>query len=410
MRGEFENTWNDAFEGTSITPSEDVWHGIVSRMDSGNSKRNWVTILLIAATVTVAFAFPLTVGNSEYEFKPMQAEMAKAEKAAKGAENTDVNHAEQGRIARHKPIEPLKTSTSDHGLLAGSGAATSESNNPEIDAEEYYSEVNSQGVIDIQSLQEAPAMLLDKYYILPAYRSSEADFDKTLLAYGNINTGRQSAGSSFSNFNFLQASADFEQASGFGSRDFDNRYEDGGTTFYVGLGVEIPLTRRINLAAGIGYQNQRLNGSSNTIYEENGRQYPLGIYDPIRPGTIYLSQNYDYLSNNQFISIPVGAKYALIAKQVKFRIGLGVSPDFMLSHKVSSTAYGTSKTALSETAYNTIQFTGLLNMDVLIPLHKSYGLAIETGVRQGLMPYVEYGDQYTTSFNFGIILFYQLKK
>ena len=153
-----------------------------------------------------------------------------------------------------------------------------------------------------------------------------------------------------------------------------------------------------------------MNGSSNLIYDENGKQYPVGIYDPIVPGTIFLSENYDYVSNNQFISVPIGAKYALVDKRVKLRFGLGVSPDFMISHKVSSTAYGNSSAKLSQTEYNTVQFTGLANLDVLLPLHTNYGLALETGLRQGLVPYVKNGSEFTTSFNFGVILFYQIKK
>jgi hypothetical protein len=210
---------------------------------------------------------------------------------------------------------------------------------------------------------------------------------------------------------FLNTASDFEKAPGFSNAgDYANRSEEGGATFYLGIGAELPVSKRINLSFGLGYQNQRLNGTSNTIYEENGRQYPVGIYDPVLPGTIFLSESYEYVSNNQFVSLPLGAKYAIIDKRVKLRLGLGLSPDFMLSHKVMAVEYGSRSTQLSATAYNPIQLTALLNLDVLLPLRTNYGLAVETGLRQGMVPYVENGREYTTSINFGVILFYQIKK
>ena len=55
MRGEFDNIWKDAFDEASITPSEKVWNGISSSMDGNSGRRGWVTMLLVAATVTMAF-------------------------------------------------------------------------------------------------------------------------------------------------------------------------------------------------------------------------------------------------------------------------------------------------------------------------------------------------------------------
>ena len=410
MRGEFENIWQDAFEGASITPSEEVWNGIASRMDNNSGKRNWVTILLIAATVTVAFAFPLTVGNSEYEFRPQEAEITSTNQAE------DLN---SGNLATSP--DDLAPGKSDRVVVAkepiDQGQVIDRVEEPAFDNEMTAATLSSTDLgmgassekdITYQLLQKEPGSGLNQYYILPAYKRKESNFDRSLMAFGNINSGRQTAGN-FSTMDFVGGSADFENGPDLSNRKNSNRSEDGGATFYVGLGAELPVSKRINLTAGIGYQNQRLNGTSNTIYEENGKQFPVGIYDPLLPGTIFLSENYDYISNNQFISVPVGAKFALVNKRVKLRFGLGLSPDFMLSHRVTSSEYGTSKTSLSETAYNTVQFTGLVNLDVLLPIHTNYGLAIETGLRQGLVPYAQNGSEFASSFNFGIILFYQLK-
>ena len=69
MRGLYEQQWQEAMSGATIHPSEDLWNNIASSLDKESGRHNWVTILLIAATVTMAFAFPLTIGNSSLHIR-----------------------------------------------------------------------------------------------------------------------------------------------------------------------------------------------------------------------------------------------------------------------------------------------------------------------------------------------------
>ena len=69
MRGLYEQQWQEVMSGGVIEPSADLWDKIAADLDSERGRHNWVTILLIAATVTVAFAFPVTVGNSSLEVR-----------------------------------------------------------------------------------------------------------------------------------------------------------------------------------------------------------------------------------------------------------------------------------------------------------------------------------------------------
>lgn len=410
MSREFENIWKDAFEGASITPSEEVWGKVVDSMDSNSGRRSWVTILLIAATVTMAFAFPLTIGNSEFELKPQEAELA----------NTSQEVLDQSVVLESDVDEQASKSIAEVDLAEKSAE-------PTLVAREEISEVNQTAnllpiegeeiteadaidLLSYQPLLQEPRMSMEEYYILPIFEKTEDQFNRNLLAYSNINSGRQTTSSGLGEMNFLAAQADNELASPERNfSDFTNGSEEGGASFYIGGGVELPMAKRLNLTAGLGFQTQRLNGSSNMVYEENEQQIPLGIYDPILPGTIFLTESYEYTSVNQFISLPIGAKYALVNKKTKFRMGLALSPDFMISHKVTSMEYGSNKTKPADTGYNTIQLTGLIGFDLLFPVSNSYGLAIETGLRQGLVPNAQNGSQYTTSFNFGVILFYQIK-
>ena len=57
MRGLYEQQWQEAMAGAAIQPSEGLWDNIAASLDNERGRNHWVTILLIAATVTVAFAF-----------------------------------------------------------------------------------------------------------------------------------------------------------------------------------------------------------------------------------------------------------------------------------------------------------------------------------------------------------------
>lgn len=70
MSNSYEQQWQQAMAGVSIQPSEGLWNNIVTNLDASRGRNAWVTILLIAATVTIAFAFPLTIGNSSFEARP----------------------------------------------------------------------------------------------------------------------------------------------------------------------------------------------------------------------------------------------------------------------------------------------------------------------------------------------------
>ena len=67
MKSLYEQKWIKAIEGAKIEPSEALWDKIASKLDNERGRNYWVTILIIAATVTLAFSFPLTIGDSTFK-------------------------------------------------------------------------------------------------------------------------------------------------------------------------------------------------------------------------------------------------------------------------------------------------------------------------------------------------------
>ncbi len=70
MKGLYEQHWKQAVGGARIEPSEALWNNIASKLDKERGANYWVTLLMIAATITIAFSFPLTIGNSAFEALP----------------------------------------------------------------------------------------------------------------------------------------------------------------------------------------------------------------------------------------------------------------------------------------------------------------------------------------------------
>ena len=413
MRGEYENNWHNAFEGTSMEPSTQVWNNIASSMDSRNGKRNWVTILLIAATVTVAFSFPLTIGNSSYEVSPQNLLITETTPALDNSETTrarDINQIttlDQSLI--QKPILPLKDEKFEDVDLVKGHKELSENWNSQ-DVQPTSAIVKRLSYQYSMSIKE-PSSGLDSYYILPIYQYNKGQKSRGMVALGSISTGSQSAAGPGGMDMLFAASADTELSNnGLENISSGSRNEEGGVSFYLGLGMEFPIGRKFSLGTGLGYLNQKLDGTSNMVYDIDGNFVPLGAYDSILPGTIFLSENYNYTANNKFISIPAYLKYPFVDRKIKFRAGLGLSTDIMVGHEIISAEYGSISYSPASTDYNTVILNGLLNIDLLLPVSENYGLAVEAGLRRGFTSIASEGNTFPTSFNLGVIIFYQFQR
>ena len=108
MRGLYEQQWQDAMTGAVIQPSDSLWDNIASSLDEENGRHNWVTILLIAATVTVAFAFPLTIGNSELETREnIQQYITKTDKINATDIDDEITVYGLEKLDNNPPLVPL---------------------------------------------------------------------------------------------------------------------------------------------------------------------------------------------------------------------------------------------------------------------------------------------------------------
>lgn len=407
MRGSYDNEWKNAFEGKSIAPSEAVWENIASSMDRGYGKRNWVTILLIAATVSIAFAFPLTVGNSSFEAQPHNFELSDS---AQPSDSSEINsHMVPNRKLPVFANKPDADNTRSGALVQASESLISSLDEQLVNEQAVDmvgAEVERLTLSDMETIADDD--LGTDFYIIPFFTPLNQDSESGILALASLSTGNRSVSNGVNGMEMFAASADFENVF-LNSNQGDIRSEEGGTTYNIGLGVEIPLGKKWSLISGLGYMIQRAPGTSNIVYDDNGTYVPMGTYSPIKPGTIFLADSYSYISENQFVNIPVVLKYPIIDRKFKLRLGAGLSNDFMIRNSIVTQEYADAKNNVGDTNYAPYGLTGLLNLDIRFKLTDSYSLAFETGLRKGFTSINGSGERYPTSFNLGIMLFYQFQ-
>jgi len=429
MRGVYEQQWQEAMSGAAIQPSAGLWDNIANDLDGERGRHNWVTILLIAATVTVAFAFPLTVGNSSLEVREsLQPKIAQME-------NTSAPELSTDKISGDSKEDNLTSSKADQNTQDNIAAVSVDANNtPAIIAKESETEVapiagldNSRNKYvastDDISVSSSSAMGYDmgafdldnslmvadinNYYFIPFFMPLNKKEDRSLLASLNMGTGSLSEGNGFSSLGLMNADAAPELS---GNVTVPvQREEEPGSTYYFGAGIELPLGNRWSVLAGLGYLAQNANGTSNIVLDDGSGNQPLGAYDPILPGTIFLSETYNYSVTNSYINVPLTIKYPIVNRKIKFRAGAGISTDFMISHIVSSEQYGKASYNPASMEYKTVVLAGLVNLDISYSLNNQYSVALETGFRKGFTAVDEGKDYYPSSFTVGIILFYKIK-
>ena len=202
---------------------------------------------------------------------------------------------------------------------------------------------------------------INDYYFIPFFVPQKKDTDRSMLASLNMGTGSLSEGSGFNTFSAMEAAdAPFDLSGNVSTSDA--REEEAGSTYYFGAGVELPFGKRWSLLAGLGYLAQNANGTSNVILDVGSGAQPLGAYDPIVPGTIFLSETYDYSVTNGYINVPITVKYPFVNRKIKFRAGAGISTDFMISHIVNSEQYGKVNYNPASMGYKTVVLSGLINL------------------------------------------------
>jgi len=419
MKGLYEKKWQQAAEGAKIEPSAALWDNIASNLDMEKGRNYWVTLLLIAATVTLAFSFPLTIGDSAFKIRQHSSQPV-AQLDAINNSNSGTSLSFNTISVGNKPTSNLvsknkkEANNTQNHLTSSTGK--SQNTLPAIrknDNSDFYliKEAKAQGV-GFGSLNwdtDFQPANLNNYYIIPYFMPLKNPEGRNLLASLNMGTGSSSTSGGLLNNATERVEAMSLSAESDNFNNVVEQSESKGAAFYIGAGIELPIGNRWSLLTGIGYLAQKAEGVNNVVIDTKKGYQPLSIYAPTGLGSVFLNESYRYTLTNNYISIPVTIKYPIINRRIKFRAGAGISTDFMLSHTISSKSYKKASYKPSEVDYNPIVLSGLVNFDVSYNINRHYSIAFETGVRKGVTPIDKNKDFYPSSFTGGIVLSYKIQ-
>ncbi len=418
MKGLYEQHWKQAVGGARIEPSEALWNNIASKLDKERGANYWVTLLMIAATITIAFSFPLTIGNSAFEALPdtnqfvTQLEAnANSSQLANLSPNSD-NSVNKQWSSSGSENKVLNTAKGNEESINKIPPHTNSPVDKNVGSLNLIKNVKAQNT-GLESLSwniNFQLADLSNYYIIPYFMPVKIDEDRNLLASLNMGAGNASiSGGLFSN---ALLESDIEMSLSNSKDGFSNAVEQSesrGTAFYIGTGIELPMGNKWSVLAGISYLAQKAEGVNNVVRNGENGYRPLSIYAPVKTSSIFLSESYQYTLINNYISIPTSVKYPIINRKIKFRAGAGISTDFMLRHTVNAEAFNKASYKPAEVDYKPIVLSGLVNFDVHYSLNKNYSIALETGFRRGITPIDKNKDFYPSSFTGGIVLLYKIQ-
>jgi|GEM_PF-505836 len=156
-----------------------------------------------------------------------------------------------------------------------------------------------------------------------------------------------------------------------------------GSTYAVGVLGGVRLANRWVLQSGLQYINQS-SGYTSTINATslyavaNSAQYSLSA-TPISP--------YKIISTNEFISLPVQAGYLLLNGKLGVQINSGVASNFFVRNTLSDPSgqrKSYSQGPGENSAYRSVNFTGLLGSELSYRFRKNYRLSFVPGIGYSL--------------------------
>ncbi|MCU0419080.1 MAG: hypothetical protein MUC38_05420 [Cyclobacteriaceae bacterium] len=177
---------------------------------------------------------------------------------------------------------------------------------------------------------------------------------------------------------------------GASSPDPANERASTGTSYSLGLSLGTVMGSRWRLQAGIAYVNQQIDYTSN-VTAIGPSNTPLAFASDAASLTnvasLQVTTPYVINSISEFVSVPVQLGYQCVDKRIGVIISTGVATDFFARNTLvdrSGRADTFRQSAGSESAFRSVTWSGLGNVEVSYQLAERYSLALVPGVRYAL--------------------------
>jgi hypothetical protein len=439
-RQKFEETWQEAFDGAGVRPSENLWEGIEQHLDNSAMRRRVIYYQRVAAAC-VLFAF-ITGAFGLYWRNQHYAQVAKINSPIEKADNKISNQNQIQSTASKKLIETkspapssqeaLVENSNDNNVLKSQTAikqdikrtgdpfqkntqeptsvATTSSDLSKVPSDTsfpfavrkepstfnskdpsktyaYNPDVNETAPLIAVDLRGGPKSveLIRKLPAMPSVfmsREKEKYGEKWWASAG------ASAGSYSPNFNTSSPAVASAYQSGNSLSSLSSVPANYGTSYSVALTAAHRVSKRWVFQSGMQYMARSVDYTSNFVnYSGAKSAASLADYASLNTNTVAATSPYQLESRSEYISIPVQAGYLLVDRKFGLLLNSGVSSDIFIRNTL--TDLSGQRTSYSESAgqnspYRTFMWSALMSTELSYKMGSHYRLALVPGMRYSL--------------------------
>ncbi|MCE2895645.1 MAG: hypothetical protein LW721_14520 [Flammeovirgaceae bacterium] len=454
----FEESWEKAFSDAEMNPSEKVWDGIdmhLSKMESGSMKRRVVFYQRLAAASILFALLAGGVGLWNWATKEGQLQQTVAQKR----KPIDKEPLVDGNIQKEMTTAINGTSASklseENLIQKNSPSSLQEKGNKEKSVEkskEKYMTPKEEGSRHLLGSNALASLVADKEQNgianeknenfrsthltreCPTISSEELPVVEIKLTGEPTRTVAQakrfkeptvaskneqkddrgwwaSVGGAAGNYNpNTSVSTNFSQAQLAGvpssSSTVPNSSEaSAGTAFSYGVNLGKKVAKRWVIVTGVNYLNQSIGYNSNVASLDANNRAQAYVADlNANSSNLTTTTPYKINSSNEFLSIPLQAGFILLDKKIGLQLNAGVSSDFFMKNTLideSGKLASFSQGAGGNSAYRTINWTGLASTEFSYRISNHYRVSVLPGLRYGFNPVLKSGTTFPVIWDVG---------
>jgi hypothetical protein len=454
----FEESWEKAFSDAEMNPSEKVWDGIdlhLSKMESGSMKRRVVFYQRLAAASILFALLAGGVGLWNWATKEGQLQQTVAQKR----KPIDKEPLVDGNIQKEMTTAINGTSASklseENSIQKNSPSSLQEKGNKEKSVEkskEKYMTPKEEGSRHLLGSNALASLVADKEQNgianeknenfrsthltreCPTISSEELPVVEIKLTGEPTRTVAQakrfkeptvaskneqkddrgwwaSVGGAAGNYNpNTSVSTNFSQAQLAGvpssSSTVPNSSEaSAGTAFSYGVNLGKKVAKRWVIVTGVNYLNQSIGYNSNVASLDANNRAQAYVADlNANSSNLTTTTPYKINSSNEFLSIPLQAGFILLDKKIGLQLNAGVSSDFFMKNTLideSGKLASFSQGAGGNSAYRTINWTGLASTEFSYRISNHYRVSVLPGLRYGFNPVLKSGTTFPVIWDVG---------
>lgn len=417
-RAKFEESFQEAFKGAEISPSDAVWTNVelVLEKNSGGKMKGRLLFFQLLAAASMVFAmgvgsiYFLDVQNNHVQ--PVSQTKTDLQKEKDPIVSGDVkkesnatHHSEdftrqQRQVQRQVHLKEGKNSDT-HATALTKSNVSSDKIMTEVMTTSNGSQIEETSVITTRALPRLVEIKNPEFKLPQPEQQADAgmvmlaklrDEEKKYEAKKSTETKNEnlwtSLGMSAGTFNPNASAAPPASSAAFVTSVPSN--PSSGSSYSIGINVGGRISDRVVIQGGVSYLSQNAEYTSSTA---QGDMAALNEFATVsnskadEASRITATNPYRVNSNLQFVSLPVQAGYIVLDKAFAIQINGGIATDIFIQNTLT-TENNDFKDATqgsgSDSPYRTLNFSGLVGTELSYRIGTHYRIALNPGLRYAL--------------------------